>query len=668
MSCLPRPIPIIAVAALALAVATPTDARHAGGIPGYHDPALLAEDGGSLPGHKQHMEPGGHLPGSSKNVKLVGKVKLTNVEDGIGDVAAFGSYAYLNAFSSECLGRPGAVGTGVHVVDIRDPRNPTKVGFLPAHPNSYLGEGIQVLRVNTAHFKGDLLFHNNESCDASRWNPGGVSIWDVTNPLAPVKLSDGFGDMTPAKVVEGRARASTTHSVRGWYVPETRKAYVVMTDNDEVEDVDIMDVSDPRNPVQIAEVSLLDWPATHSPLANGDTVFHHDMWIKKIKGHWYMLLAYWDAGYILLNVDDPKSPKFIGDTDFLAPDPLTGFAIPEGNGHQVTWSGDNKFILATDEDFSPFRTSFAITTGPNAGASGAGEFGWTRPIGDAGLFGKTVWGGSGCEEDLNGNGVSDRADVPPAASIPDTGERKIIVFTRGVCFFSIKVESGQLAGYDAVIIGNSHGGSRNGLLPDAFFCGGQGHEFTITASAICIGHRAMHLLFGDTPGYTGPDAGSAGGDMMDVPLGRVGASIQATTEFDGWGYLHVYDAKTLKEVGAYAVAESLKEEFASGFGDLTIHEVKTDPRNDVRLAYVSYYSAGLRVVEYGRFGLREVGHYIDTNGQDFWGTMPHMIEIDGRDRGRKGDRLDDDRPFLLMSDMDSGLWIFQYTGREPDDD
>ena len=64
---------------------------------------------------------------------------------GIADVAAFGNYAYLNAFSPECVSNGGA-GTGVHVVDISNPANPTKVGFIAAHPNSYVGEGIHVVR------------------------------------------------------------------------------------------------------------------------------------------------------------------------------------------------------------------------------------------------------------------------------------------------------------------------------------------------------------------------------------------------------------------------------------------------------------------------------------------------------------------------------------------
>ncbi len=146
----------------------------------------------------QHGGPGGHLPASSANVQLVGKVRLTNVAGGISDVGAFGNYAYLGAFNPECAGRPGAQGTGVHIVDISNPASPTKVGFIPAHANSYVGEGVHVIHMSTPSFTGDLLVHNNEGCDSSQPFEGGVSLWNVTNPLAPVKFAGGVGDSTPA--------------------------------------------------------------------------------------------------------------------------------------------------------------------------------------------------------------------------------------------------------------------------------------------------------------------------------------------------------------------------------------------------------------------------------------------------------------------------------------
>ncbi|MQA99882.1 MAG: hypothetical protein GEU78_06255 [Actinobacteria bacterium] len=592
------------------------------------------------PEDKQHGGDDGHLPASSSNVELVGKVDLTNRDGGIADVGAFGNYAYLNAFHPECTQR-GGTGTGVHVVDVSDPANPTKVAFIDAEPNSYVGEGVHVIRFNGK----DILVHNNETCDSNQPVTSGFSVVDVTDPTEPEGLGQ-YGDSLPAVTNQ---TFHTTHSVQAFTWND--KAYAVAQDNQDLKDVDIFDITPVVNgtgpAVLVSEVGLEDWPGAQGSYANGDSVFHHDMQQKVIDGHNFLLASYWDAGQVLLNIDDPANPVFVTDSDFSQPDPLTGLEIPEGNSHQSYWSSNGKFVLSSDEDFSPTRTLFEITSGPHAGPYGGGEFGWTVPIseqyGEAGLSGSTVWGGSGCDSDQNGNGIDDDEEVPAASA---TGA-DIVVFGRGVCFFSTKVEAGENAGYDAVIIGNSHGGSRNGLLQDGFVCGSRGHEYEPTVSALCIGHRAMHLLFDDEPAFSPPEGYEAGGDMPAI--GTLGASVSATTVFDGWGYVHLHDASTLRIIDDYAVPEGLDPDYARGFGNLTVHEVKTDPRMNVNLAYFSYYDAGLRVAKFGKKGIKEVGHYIAEGGNDFWGVYPLQI-------GNAG------KPYLLMSDRDSGLWIFRYTG------
>jgi hypothetical protein len=55
-------------------------------------------------------------------------------------------------------------------------------------------------------------------------------------------------------------------------------------------------------------------------------------------------------------------------------------------------------------------------------------------------------------------------------------------------------------------------------------------------------------------------------------------------------------------------------------------------------------------VKYGRKGIKEVGSFIDEGGNNFWG-----VEI-YRHEGEK---------YVLASDRDFGLYVFQY---EPDDD
>ncbi len=213
--------------------------------------------------------------------------------------------------------------------------------------------------------------------------------------------------------------------------------------------------------------------------------------------------------------------------------------------------------------------------------------------------------------------------------------------TRGSCFFSEKVETGELKGYDAVAIGNHHSGALGGVAPDAFVCGGQGSPVAGTAAGLCLGHRGMHQLFND-PVEFAPITGITSPDMP--PAGALGEKLLARAGvFDGMGPLHLLDAQTLEEIDAFAPSEVLDPAFAQGFGDLTMHNVETQGN----IAAISWYSLGLRVVRYGNDGLREVGHYIDPGGNNFWG-----VHFAGGHRNT-----------ILASDRDSGLWIFKFTGR-----
>jgi hypothetical protein len=631
--------------------------------------SLTPEDG--PPAAHQHGGTGGHLPAGSRNVDLIGKLELTELQDGIADVGYFDGYAYLNAWAPNCANQ-GGPGAGVHVVDVRKPSRPRKVGFLPAEPNGYPGEGVHVMSVKTPFFKGDLLLHNNEACNTAAPSTLGFSMWDVTNPRSPRKLGQ-FGDDDPVPFLFSTGLYHSNHSVQGFTL--RGRAFAVVVDNEEAfgppfKDLDIFDITNPAAPVLASEEGLEDWPGAQGSYANGDAVNNHDIQFKIVRGRPTLAVSYWDAGQVQLDVSDPYNPRFIGDSDYRTPDPLMPqFEIPEGNSHESYWSSDSRWLLSTDEDFSPYRTNFELTTGPNAGPYGAGEFGFTPLIAsrpDGMIGGPTVYGGRGCiaaGPNAGPDAVPGEPSPPPASAIPaEPGEEKTVVFSRGTCFFSTKIAAGQDLGYDVVIIQQSHGGTRNGLLPDGFSCGGQGHDYDERIPAICLGHRATHLMFNDEPQYTDP-----AGEGRDIPLGTLGEKYVATTEFDGWGYVQLHDATQpdLPIVDSYAVSEALDERFAEGFGDLSVHEVKTDPRRDVNLAYFSYYAAGFRVAEFGRGGIREVGFFIDEGGNNFWGVFPIGDETAGHGYPSHPGRGEGRRPAVLLSDRDFGLYIFEYTGKRP---
>jgi hypothetical protein len=154
----------------------------------------------------------------------------------------------------------------------------------------------------------------------------------------------------------------------------------------------------------------------------------------------------------------------------------------------------------------------------------------------------------------------------------------------------------------------------------------------------------FRLLGRDLAGYTCADDESAAGTPAGPTGSASGVDIRAI--FDGWGYVHQYDATTMAEVDTFAAPEGQDPAYASGFGDLSVHEVATDP--DADLGYLSYYGAGFRVVRYGVDGMTEVGRFIDEGGNNFWG-----VEVHKHPNGQK---------YVLASDRDYGLYIFRYTG------
>jgi catechol 2,3-dioxygenase-like lactoylglutathione lyase family enzyme len=130
--------------------------------------------------------------------------------------------------------------------------------------------------------------------------------------------------------------------------------------------------------------------------------------------------------------------------------------------------------------------------------------------------------------------------------------------------------------------------------------------------------------------------------------------VTVATQFDGWGYVHLFDAATLEDLDTFAIPEAMDPAYASGFGDLSVHEVATDP-TDSSLAYLAYYAGGLRALQIqcadpadnSTCELVEVGGYLDPEGNNFWG-----VEVIP-DPANPGEVL------ILASDRDYGLFIFR---------
>jgi hypothetical protein len=326
----------------------------------------------------------------------------------------------------------------------------------------------------------------------------------------------------------------------------------------------------------------------------------------------------------------PEKPAFVGHTDFGAVEPFAGQMglpadwTPEGNAHQAEFNHDNTMILASDEDFSAKRLVGKITTGQFAGSSFSASQGNAVPQVDEDnpLAGGTKFVGSAC-----------------GAAPPPTAERRIALIDRaGSCTFTGKLQTVRAAGYDAGIVFNDQ-------ATDAPNCDAQVNMLAVgDIPFLFVGRSDGLKLLGVDPGANSCDVATPAVN----PASDRGESVQMDAFFDGWGYMHLYDANTMEAIDHWALPESLDPTKASGFGDLSIHEVATDPTTN--RVYVSHYSGGFRVFDFSRRrGLQEVGAYIADGGNNFWGVDLYQ---------REGSAT----PLVLASDRDSGLWIFRYTG------
>lgn len=573
----------------------------------------------------QHGGSGGHLPATASNVELVSKLELKNVvPDKIADVGVLDDFAYLAAWGgAECKYN------GVHVVDIQDVEAPKEVAFIQAKEGSFPGEGVQALHIDTPSFTGDVLVTNNEKCKPNA-GFGGLNIYDVSNPAHPTPLTEGFGDDTVPG--QGKKAANEIHSVFAWDAGS--KAYAVIIDNEEGEDVDIVDISSPKKPALIAEYDIdEDFPGTvQATPPNLVEIFSHDVVVKEIESRYVMLVSYWDAGYVTLDVTDPKNATLIADSDFANPDPelfeQTGFTEPpEGNGHEAEFTMNSDFIVAADEDFSPMGVDGTTNDGGVFSAS-SGSGTPAIPLGTT-LSGLTEYVGRACNGD-------------PAVPAP-TGGATIAVVSRGLCTFTEKIANIQAAGgYAAAIVVNREG---------AGGCGAFGMTVAGGIPALSV-ERSVGFGFFDEPGFNPATCLTGTAELIpNVSLGELGDVVMLTPFFDGWGYVHLYSAtpdadKKLVELDTFAIDEAMDPSFASGFGDLSVHEAATSPTVNNRI-YFSYYAGGFRVLEIQSNQLVEVGGFIDEGGNEFWGV--EVFQQDGQE-------------YVAASDLDFGLYIFRYTG------
>lgn len=633
------------------------------------DDQLVSDGNANLhPAHDTPL-PDGHVPANQNyGFNVIGRDTLGGISDGLyTDVWAKDGYAYIGTFQE-----PDCTRAGVYISDIRDPANPVTVGMIKSPPQTRIND-VKVTEIDGR----DVLIHSLEPCGPTLGNglaigggngghqqgQVGVSLWDVTDPSRPHPLKQNFLDFP-------------VHNVFPW-TTAAGNTYMLVVDDVALDDLKIVDISKPQSPTLISETGIETWLATNPEIADDGQLFMgsfaapllHDVWVNDMDPgpgeNWQAVLSYWDAGFVTLDINNPANPVFLADSTYPDTDPVYGTSPPEGNAHAAVFAGPNfDKIFGGDEDFDSLFTAVTV-----AGEDYRANQGSDVPqIGGAvdEVSGQTAYVGRACGGTL-----------PTAADVGAT----IAVIERGDCAFTTKAQTVQAAGYAAGVVFNS------------------------AAEGNCEATVSM-LVEGDIPmlfvprstgyailGIDGYDPAACPGGMNPALPDPSSLGLVATlgAAFDGWGYFHALnnvrstmtvprgmgeDAESVEvgylgEIGYYAPAELTDPALASGAGDLTMHNLEVDLNNPDR-TFISWYSLGMRAVEWRpghlhenmkgegvvSWNMHEVGRFIageeygESEGSNFWGI--HVTEVDGQQ-------------YILGSDRNTGLWIFQWSCEDVSD-
>jgi hypothetical protein len=299
----------------------------------------------------------GTKAGSASNMVVVG-------HEGIGDrgfnadVWVHGGFAYIGhwGFQDWATGNtrfcPEIPDSGVSVIDVRNASTPRRVATLqnPAHTSA---EDVVVYRAPYGPSAGrDIAASGIQTC-GSRFDlgiPRGLMLWDVTDPAHPVSLGIHNTGCCTRGVHEfeigHRADLGRTFAYVSVPFSERAEASSPSGTRDVLGrgDARIIDITDPAHPFEVSTFGIKrDLGIDPASIGQGcdPVAFGHGM---TPSGDGKLLVvSYWDAGFIALDIAAPNAPRFLSRTIY-AP-------WEDGDGHSASYDDARKLLFSADEDF-----------------------------------------------------------------------------------------------------------------------------------------------------------------------------------------------------------------------------------------------------------------------------------------------------------------------------
>lgn len=301
-------------------------------------------------------------PGDALNMEVVGHNNLGN-RGFNADVWVHDGYAYVGSWgfqdwSAGTKNRfcPDDENAGVAVVDVRNPEQPNVVAKLQ-NPSDTSAEDVVVFTAQYGSLAGrDIAVSGIQTC-GSRFDRDlfrGLEVWDVTDPANPEEIgrlntgccTRGIHELEVAH----RADLGRTFVYASVPASEYPDAASPSGRRDELGrgDFRLIDITEPAAPVEVSNWGVihdLGGPPAPGLGCDADPIYGHGA--EPSADGRLAFLAYWDSGFIAIDLSDPANPVYRGRTSYPAD--------ADGDAHSSNYDEARGLLFTADEDFC--RTS-----------------------------------------------------------------------------------------------------------------------------------------------------------------------------------------------------------------------------------------------------------------------------------------------------------------------
>ena len=248
---------------------------------------------------------------------------------------------------------PSPPKNGIAVVDVSDPADPVVVSRL-VNPTGTSAEDVTVFQARFGPFAGrDIAAIGLQVCGGSRLDTSfarGLMLFDVSNPASPVQIgllntgccTRGVHELEFEHRADlGRTFVYASVPTSEYEEPGSPSGY---RDVQGRGDFRLIDVTNPAAPVEVS-----DWGVIHDaggPLNPGqgcdpDPVYGHS--VEPSADGKLAFVAYWDSGFVALDVTNPANPVLKGHTVYGTDE--------DGDAHSSMYDDARRLLFSADEDF-----------------------------------------------------------------------------------------------------------------------------------------------------------------------------------------------------------------------------------------------------------------------------------------------------------------------------